>query len=271
MKYSLVALGLLAQGLAAQSSQPAAVARSLIAEISGDTVLVGALPAKLQGKVYLPATSRVIGSVGRTGLIVSSLDATRALTELEREMPRLGWKLLLHSRPDWGFVFADDSRIQHGLMFCGNGTWLIVTVAQSSEPGTRLRLTADPLAGDCDGIVSVEQGNWRAPPQYDPIPLRLLNPVGARPHAYDVCRYTANPNVGQLVMETGLSADSLMAHYARQLADSSWKPTQSTGMSRSWTRPDSAGRPVHLDLRINGRPDQPRCFELFYQIRPVKP
>src|SRR5690349_14754651 len=77
-------------------TQPESISRALLAEITGDTVLVGVLPPTLRNKIYLPATSRVIGAVGRTSMIVSTLPPVETLKALEREMPKLGWKLLLH-------------------------------------------------------------------------------------------------------------------------------------------------------------------------------
>ncbi len=271
MRIALFALGLSVQALVAQAPQPPVVSRSVVAEITGDTVLLGVLPPHLQGKVPLPSTSRVIGAVGRTALIASTLSPTAALKELEREMPRLGWALQLHSRPDWGFVFPEESENLSGGMYCGNGIWLIVMVVPSPAPGTRLRLIADQRGGSCDGMVGMTQGGWRAPATFDPIPLRLLNPVGARTHAYDDCPYAENPNVAQALMQTAMSADSLMSHYSKQLAESGWTPAVASSVVRTWTRSDSAGRPVRVELRITGRADQPRCYELSYEIRPVKP
>lgn len=271
----LIGTAILTSPAKSQTPQPDVVSRRLVEEISGgDTLRIGQLPPKLQDKFYLPPTSRVIGSLGSAAVIVSSLPVEQTLKDLEREMPKRGWKLLLHSRPDWGFVFPTAAVGDHGLMFCGNDTWLVVVVVPSAERGTRLRLTAQRGGppGECDHAgLSVSGGAWRIPPTYDPVPLRLINPTESRAQAFDACQRWTDNNVGQTILETPLSVDSLLTWYGKQLDSAGWAQTKPGGAFRSWTRADSAGKLFRVDLRIQGVADLPRCKEAFYQIRPVTP
>jgi hypothetical protein len=270
---AIVALGA-ARLAAAQTAQPDMVSRKLVEEIAGgDTLLVGQLPAKLQGKLYLPATSRVVGSLGQAALIASSLSTEQTLKDLEREMPKLGWKLLLHSRPDWGFVFAKEDQRDYGLVFCGNDTWLTISSVPSTAPGSRFRVAADRVFSSCEGVSFIQGGRWRPPPTYDGAPVRLLNPTAARAAAYDVCMPAtmAWDNASQVMLETSLGIDSLLAWYGKQLDDAGWVAAKPGSASKSWTRVDSTGKTAQLDLRVETKPDMPRCKDASYRIRLVKP
>jgi len=274
MRRFLLSLAVIGSVASAQSPQPDMVSRKLVEEIAGgDTLLIGQLPAKLRNKLYLPATSRVIGSLGRAALISSSLSTEQTLKDLEREMPKLGWKILLHSRPDWGFVFSQPDQRDYGLVFCGNDAWLTINVLPSASGDTRYRASADMFGGGCDGFSFVEGGRWRPPPAYDAISIRLLNPTAARAQAFDLCMPMSMgwSNVNQTLLETSLSVDSLFAWYGKQLDDSGWRAVPPGGTIRSWTRTDSTGKLAQVDLRIEAKPDMPRCKQASYEIRPVKP
>jgi hypothetical protein len=269
----LFGLAAAARVATAQTSQPAVVSRQLVEEIAGgDTLRVGALPPSLRNKLYLPSTSRVVGSLGNAAVVASSLSVEETLKGLEREMPKLGWKLLLHSRPDWGFVFAREDMQGYGLVFCGNDTWLTISALPSTGTGSRFRASSDRAPGQCDGVSFVEGGRWRPPPTYQGASARLINPPSARAAAYDVCMPGTMTwaNGATTVLETSMGVDSLLAWYGKQLDEAGWRPVNPGGLTKSWTRVDSAGKLAQLDLRIDSKPDAPRCKDASYQIRLVK-
>jgi hypothetical protein len=59
-----------------------------------------------------------------------------------------------------------------------------------------------------------------------------------------------------------MTPDELFAHYGRQLADSGWRPGGGATVSRTWTKIDSTGTALELELMIKTFAEVPRCRRL---------
>jgi hypothetical protein len=81
-----------------------------------------------------------------------------------------------------------------------------------------------------------------------------------------------NFGVTGTVLRTVMTPDALLDHYARQIQDSGWT-SLSDGrsiVSRTWTRPDSAGGSVELSLTVSTTTREATCREINLQVRKVQ-
>jgi hypothetical protein len=64
---------------------------------------------------------------------------------------------------------------------------------------------------------------------------------------------------GFTALNTSMPSTALIDHYAKQLADSGWSSVSQQRITRSWTKPDSAGKPMRYEMTIEESPTQPGC------------
>jgi hypothetical protein len=71
-------------------------------------------------------------------------------------------------------------------------------------------------------------------------------------------------------LETSITADKLLEHFARQLADSGWSPAgqQAASVRRTWTRADAGGTIREITLSITPLANS-ACQEVSMQVREV--
>jgi hypothetical protein len=261
---------------------PRAIVEDLVSTFgmrgAATSLVIGKLPPALEGRLYLPRTSHVVASlvsdVQSTSIIGSSLAREQAFADLKREMPKLGWQMILAPSPSWGFA---DARPEPGrdsaFVFCGNQRLLVVT--PNPRPGVETQMfvaTTSLEGGSCDNIaVSSSSGPMPMRPDREFVPVRLINPSAAKSHAFDVCDRAHPDNGAQDWLQTQMTADELFAYYGKQLADSGWQSAPTAAITRSWARTDSGGRKRVVDIRITAREDAPMCRNLWMDIRTIRP
>jgi hypothetical protein len=72
-------------------------------------------------------------------------------------------------------------------------------------------------------------------------------------NCFSMNRGDANLNYssgGFTALNTSITSVALMEHYGKQLADSGWTPVNQQRVSRVWTKPDSAGKPMRYEMTI---------------------
>jgi hypothetical protein len=102
----------------------------------------------------------------------------------------------------------------------------------------------------------------------------LYNPIGAGdPRMNAECTMSmgfSSSGTGAW-LRTPMTADALLDHYAKQLADSGWaagaSQEKNTIAGRTWTRSDSSGAPMEVTITVTSSAREPGCRELNMQVR----
>ena len=229
---------------------------------------VGEVPREMANKIYVPKGARVLGGMsygsGGTVIMLSNQSRESLAAELERELPKMGWTQfdpsLRMMNPYSEFrdapIPAGTVRIQTSgpQQFCGPSGGMTVTLEQAGFADTRITVNAT----DVNMCANVSGAS--IPPEvrreYAGRPT-FVNPLNARNDMSGCYRNQPGDNFnsssgGGGMISTNMSAQALLDHYSKQMADSGWKPVDVARVTRSWTRTDSAGKPLRYTLSING-------------------
>lgn len=256
------------------------------------TIVVGQLPQSMAGKVFVPASARILGgtysNAGATAILLSSESADSLSAQLSRELPKLGWRPFSpptqSSFMGWGFadppgrssgaLVATTSASMGQLMgnmtrYCGLGSTLNVQIQPSGLTDQRIRMSTG--GSDICAIMQQQQVEMvRMRAGGDPYAASrapaLTNPANARDIGACPSLNQTGPG-GTTRLNTAMTPDELIAFYAKQLADSGWTPSGTVTAAREWTRTDSAGNRQTVGLRIRIPSDAPNCREIDMDIR----
>jgi hypothetical protein len=268
-------------------SQPKTVPIELVTALVGSggvsgpespRILVGSAPEWVMSKIVVPAGGHVLGAAfqGTTVLMIVHLPAAgdSVMPELRRALLEHGWKAVqVMQRPSvGGFMPAmpasNDATPTH-LTVCGDGQILNATLSRRDEKSADIayRLAAQAAMGPCH------------PPQMPTLPTRLPWPALTNPAGTTDARMTGECSATMMpasgigtTLHTGMSADSIIAFYANQLADSGWKAEtgRPAPVGRIFTRTDASGAPSELTLSVANTTNAESCRDVYMQVRTTR-
>ena len=243
-------------------SIPYELAVSLIGAAFGPEpeVMVGSAPGWAMQRLFVPTNGRVLGSayLGTTVTTVIELPVgpdSAASEQVRSELMRRGWTE--PPRPNFGGGgFRPAAMASPGVQSTTRFTLCNADYAVSGDvrrhAGVSLFLVYR-LASATTGICHPPQFQARAG---TPIRLpTLYEPAGTQDARASMACYpqsVGESNGTEAFFRTPMSADQILAHFARQLADSGWTRVRDTvTLARGeWTRPDSSGAAQRLTLTI---------------------
>jgi hypothetical protein len=239
-------------------------------------ILVGSMPEWIANRVYVPSDARILGSafLGTTVVAVISLPSASdtVIPGFTRELLKRGWTTPPPA-PSYGGGFrpapAEVDGIPTRTTLCSGEQVITVTAARRRGVATdvTIRVLAVPRFGPCHP-QEMPAGMTRSP---YPTLFNPSNATDARMMGFCTPNATNFGGTGT-ALRTGMTPDALLDHYGRQLQDSGWKPINDgrSVVSRTWTRPDSAGGPVELSLTVTTTAREAACREINLQVRKVQ-
>jgi hypothetical protein len=260
---------------------PKALAEALLSSRGeGKTsIVVGALPPSLQPKLALPADAKVMGGTdsqsGASAIILLDGPLNAAAERFHAEVIKRGWEPEDQGPQRFGGDFIDAPVGQRRPVsggrpdtYCGRAGTLLVRYEPDGFAQTRV-IVATTGDNRCammrDAMLSSRsmgpEGRMRAP--------ILINPPQARLQDYgSACSGQFNSTSGGpgALLSSTISPAEILAHYAKQLADSGWKESGS-GVSASWSRADSAGSVREYQITITTTSANPMCRKVEAELR----
>jgi hypothetical protein len=234
-------------------------------------MFVGELPREMAGRVYIPKGARILGGMsmgsGGTAVLLSSARRETIVAEIETELPKLGWTQFDPSTRMNPMSEFRDASIPAGVVrmsasgpqqFCGPSGGMTINVEPAGFADSRITITANdvnPCTGMSQQISATQQAEYALRP-------KLINPAAARTdmNCFNMTRENFNYSSGGFTaLNTSMPSTALIDHYAKQLADSGWSSVSQQRITRSWTKPDSAGKPMRYEMTIEESPTQPGC------------
>lgn len=240
---------------------------------SDPQILVGELPEWMTTNIHIPSSALILGaaSMGTTTIgFLQTLPGPEALGELDAGMEKKGWRRSGFSSgaaggfrmlqtvtqdPAFPTIYCSADRVLYvtaGALKQGKQTWVfrLTTQARNYSPCS---------APERDSRSAI-------PTLYHPLSASRVSPsMRPGPDCSTMDRRSLGGGSGTSDrVATTVSADSLLAHYGRQLVDSGWTAVAGHGMTltRHWTRTDSTGRRRLLEIQVAGSTDNPSCREL---------
>ncbi len=233
----------------------------------------GGVPEDLRPQFYAPPGTRVIGTIvtnnGAVVLATTTTPAESLHVLYARELERRGWKVA-GSMGRGGFVPSIAGR---PITLCREGARL--HVAQNPQPDGSSDLYLDYREMPCDETVArVRLGEPGTPL---PVPT-LYDPPPALGSPMSRCYPRGLPSgrssmATRTIVLSDLSAEQVLAHYARQLEAAGWRtPTGRSPMSAmdTWVRTDSTGT-LEVTLRVNAGGPTNRCYEVEMTVTAGRP
>lgn len=240
-------------------------------------ILVGAMPGWMADRIVMPPGARVLGAAFVGATTVAILRVTNAgdsvIADLARALPERGWKAP-PPPPNYGGGFrpASMNRSRPGpvttVSLCGDRQQLTASLGRrrAAEAIVVYRISGLTGYGTCSPPP--------VPPGMTPNPWpTLYNPAGAEEQmAGGECnQFSVGMRNTQTTIRTEMTPDAILEHYGRQLADSGWKSGEgSSSLTRTWTRPDSAGAPAVLSLTVSTSTLGAACRDVNLQVRPPR-
>jgi hypothetical protein len=255
-------------------TQPASIPYELALALTGSgglgsdaepQILVGGIPEWALNRVSLPTGWRPLGSAFLGTTVVGVVEIPTAndslIKRFQQHLERNGWKPA--PPPNQGYMGggfrspptqAATTRAARRFQLCRDSQILTAWIARELPLATTI---AFRLANVTPGQFSVCN-----PPAPDPRTLQAMRERG-EPTLYDPsprdfgpsgCREEDNGWQGsETRYRTPMSADQILDHYGKQLADSGWlaTPPRQTPVARTWTRTDSGGFLRRMTLTVS--------------------
>lgn len=231
---------------------PASVVMRLLHIDSPDQLMLGGVPEEFAERVSLPPEIRVVASVShcceeysRHRVVAdSSLTEAELRKALTDSLLASDWKRPPPQHPATRSGFASSRETGDDLTFCGaDDAYLNASITESSEESTALELSLrtgyeySPCSREAverryDGMFSWAQ---------DLVPV-LEPPEGTRSHGGGMGGSDDYAELSAMV-DTDLSADVLVDHYASQLAAAGWQADRSVATTRAAVADVAVGTP----------------------------
>ena len=233
---------------------------------------VGTLAPPLRG-VPTPRGTHIVGSLVWTASSVAFFqtaappDSVRA--RYAEALQAAGWQPPPPLPPPTNGGFRDAASAPSLETFCRDSLTLNVRYLPTDDGGTRVRVqqpapgNASPCRPSAPTVFA-----YSHQPRF---PL-LLTPAAVTDASIDSCgraRFNDGPGTGR-TYRTSLSTATMLADYARQLADSGWTAGESVSgevLVQRFTKLDSLGRTRTLTLSISTQPGAPACRQAMMYMR----
>lgn len=220
---------------------PASVVMRLLHIESPDQLVLGGVPEEFAERVSLPPEIRVVASVSHCCEDYSRhrVVADSKLTEAELRkaladsLLASGWKRPPPQNPAIRSGFASSRETGDDLTFCGaEDAYLNASITESSDESTALELS---LQTDYEYSPCSREPVYRHRGMFswteDLVPV-LEPPEGARSHGGGMGGSDEYAEL-QAMVDTDLSADVLVDHYASQLAVAGWQVGRAVATTRA--------------------------------------
>jgi hypothetical protein len=241
-------------------------------------ILIGSMPEWIGNRLSIPSGARVLGSafLGTTvvAVVAMPLASDTMMNQLKSDLMRHGWTNP-PPQPSYGGGFRPApagmtiDRPLTRLTLCRDQQTLIAYA--SRQRGTVTDITYR---------VSTEAGGYSVcrPPQLpagmtrSPFPTLYTPPTTPDARMSGDCASNYGGSTTSATLQTSMTPEALLDHFARQLQDSGW--TSSTDkasiIGRTWSRTDSSGTPVQAVITVMTPPQNPACRELNLQVRTMQ-
>jgi hypothetical protein len=270
------------------ASIPVELAASLAAAggLTGEPlILVGEMPGWMSERLPLPSGAVVSGSAftGMDGLAIIQLLEGTIIPDsaYDAALTRNGWKAWMPSQNEGGFRWlpstarsvASPPSANRPALYCSGQQTLRISAGSPRQGRIPyvLRVSAATGYGPCNPPVP-RQSELRLPP----LPI-LYHPVGSsritdRVAMSSDCASTQDgfdrPNFTSDYIRSDSSAQLLLDHYAKQLADSGWSRSSSSAViGGQWRRVDAQGKTFIARLTITTSSDNPTCRSAQLMVR----
>lgn len=274
-------------------TQPAAIPLELAMALTGSgglgaeadpVVLVGSIPAWVTQRVAIPSGWRTLGSafLGTTVIAVVQVPTSNdtLIKEFEQHLHRNGWKA---PPPQPSQMYASGfrppppaatiERASRRFTACRENQVLSSWISRQQALATTIvfRLGQSAANSTCN------------PREPDPRMLQAMRergePTLIDPSPWDFGRSGCQQEDGgwsgsETQYRSPMTADQILDHYARQLADSGWlaTPSRQAPVARTWTRTDAGGVPRRMTLTVTRGIADSSCVRVHMQNRnPPRP
>jgi hypothetical protein len=289
---SLVATPAAAQGAASDELIPRKLAEALLASSpygmamgssARPVIQVGNLPATMNPKVTLPPGAKVLGGVDMgemsTGIVILDGPLTTAAQNFADALLSTGWEVMDQGPRMFfgGDEFIDPPGAQRKVIagapetYCGRAGTLMTRYEPEGIQQTRLTLTSMRVNRCAQMREQMLQSRNMGMSSRDVNRPRLVNPPGARNQEMQFC---PNYNMGMggrgAELNSQMTPQDLLTHYAKQMADSGWK-VDGTGVTTAWTKADTAGVLTEYQITIRTTVQNPMCRKIESELRARRP
>lgn len=232
------------------------------------TILVGTLPPTVESKIVLPAGATVVGgmtsSVGSAvGILLLDGPLNSVSQQVHSDLLKAGWEPQ-ESRANMFMAtsFIDAPSTQARAMignegsYCGRGGTLGVRFDPRGYSQTRLTVTSMAI-NQCAQMREMMRGAGMGMERGKARPV-LVNPAGARTQEGSCPNYNSGMGDRGTDLISQLSPQDILAHYAKQMADSGWTAGPSSAFG-FWTRTDTSGMVYEYQISVQTYANMPMC------------
>lgn len=240
-------------------------------------ILVGSLPGWVTGRIKVSPNANVLGSAffGSTvvGILSLSDSPETAIADMKRDLLAQGWRAP-PPQPSYGggfrpatmYAMVDGTPTR--ITLCGDQQLLTVSAIRRRGTTTEvtLRLSPSQNYSTCSP-QPFPQGVSRSP-----FPT-LYNPSASTDaRITSACSSQYGSSGTSTTLMTAIAATGLLDHYGKQLQDSGWHaPAPGNSIAgRTWTKVDSAGTPLELNLTVATSARDSTCREINMQVRTMR-
>jgi hypothetical protein len=242
-------------------------------------ILVGSAPEWVAKRIVVPKGATLVGSAFQSSAVLSIVNIPLArdsvLDDLKKPLFALGWKMppVAPRQAFGGFLAAPPTLVTGAstrLTLCDQTQQMTLTLvrrdAKSADIAYRV-FTTSGVGGVCN------------PYQQPPNNFRSPYPALYNPQATVDARSTGDCNAALgasnstgTTLRTAMAPDALLDHYAKQLTDSGWKgdAEHAAMVSRTFTRPDSAGFPQQLTLTVAAPAKPDGCRDVNMSVKTLR-
>lgn len=259
---------------------PELVPKTLVEALLGrnTSVTIGALPPTVESKVVLPAGSKILGGSTNpnqaTGIVILDGAVNTVAERFQGDLLKSGWEVMDQAPMQfYGADFIDPPADQRRPMaatnetYCGRAGTLTVRYEPEGFSQTRLFITSTGTNRCAQMRDMMLQSRPEGMPARPKRPI-LVNPGAARsqPAVCQSSNYASSWGGSGAQLASTMPASEILAHYAKQLADSGWKSSSAIATG-TWTRPDSTGAIMEYEISVRAPDDAPNCRRVESQLR----
>jgi hypothetical protein len=249
---------------------------------------VGSIPAWAAQRVPLPSGWRVIGSAYMGTIVIGVVEAPTmpdsAIKRLEQTLLAATWKptpppymgpMMGGFRPA-GMLPNTTALNTRRFTLCSENQTLSAWIARDRALSTTVvfRLGTAGTPSVCNPPPRDTASERMIRSQRPPFPT-LYDPSTSRdPNAMRECyEYGGGMSSTQTRFKTTMSGEKVLEHYGAQLRDSGWVAGGPTSRSAAmaWSRPDSAGKPMHVVLSVVTASQDTTCKVVNMEIQRARP